>query len=71
MQRSPLLASVSLVCLLASGCITINTFGSAHPAGFNVVLCDGSVRLISYTIDEFNYMRLGNRGDGQTLDWNF
>jgi prepilin-type processing-associated H-X9-DG protein len=51
--------------------ITINTFGSAHPAGFNVVFCDGSVRLISYTIDEFNYMRLGNRGDGQAMNWDF
>ena len=27
MLRSGLLASVSLVCLLTSGCITINTFG--------------------------------------------
>jgi prepilin-type N-terminal cleavage/methylation domain-containing protein len=51
--------------------VTINTFGSAHPAGFNVVLCDGSVRLISYTIDEFNYMRLGNRGDGQSMNGDF
>jgi prepilin-type N-terminal cleavage/methylation domain-containing protein/prepilin-type processing-associated H-X9-DG protein len=51
--------------------ITINVFGSAHPGGFNGLLCDGSVRVINYQIDEFNYMRLGNRGDGQTLDWNF
>ncbi len=47
--------------------VTVNVFGSAHPAGFNGLLCDGSVRVISYTIDVNNYMRLGNRGDGQTL----
>jgi prepilin-type N-terminal cleavage/methylation domain-containing protein len=49
----------------------ILVFGSAHPAGFNGVLCDGSVRVFSYTIDVTNYMRLGNRADGQTIDWNF
>jgi prepilin-type N-terminal cleavage/methylation domain-containing protein len=42
-------------------------FGSAHPAGFNGVLCDGSVRVFTYNIDVANYMRLGNRADGQTL----
>jgi prepilin-type N-terminal cleavage/methylation domain-containing protein/prepilin-type processing-associated H-X9-DG protein len=26
-------------------------WGSAHPAGFNVVMCDGSVRLIRYGVD--------------------
>jgi len=45
----------------------LRTFGSAHPAGFNAVLCDGSVRNITYTIDVNIYMRLGNRGDGQAL----
>jgi prepilin-type N-terminal cleavage/methylation domain-containing protein/prepilin-type processing-associated H-X9-DG protein len=49
----------------------ILTFGSAHPGGFNGLLCDGSVRVFGYQIDEKNYMRLGNRGDGQTVDWNF
>ncbi len=48
----------------------ILTFGSAHPAGFNGVLCDGSVRVFTYTIDVTNYMRLGNRADGQTLNLN-
>lgn len=49
----------------------ILVFGSAHPGGFNGLLCDGSVRVISYQIDVNNYMRLGNRGDGQSLEWNF
>src|SRR5439155_25883060 len=49
----------------------LRTFGSAHPSGFNGVLCDGSVRVFSYNINVTNYMRLGNRGDGLTIDWNF
>jgi hypothetical protein len=31
------------------------------------VLCDGSVRNISYNISEDNYMRLGHRNDGLAL----
>jgi prepilin-type N-terminal cleavage/methylation domain-containing protein len=44
-------------------------FGSAHPAAFNVVLCDGSVRTIAYNIDKDNYRRYGNRMDGEPLTW--
>lgn len=44
-------------------------FGSAHPAGFNVVLCDGSVRVINYNIDKDNFRRYGNRADGEALTW--
>ncbi len=43
-------------------------FGSAHAAGFNVVLCDGSVHSISYTIDGRVHRCLGNRKDGQPID---
>jgi prepilin-type N-terminal cleavage/methylation domain-containing protein len=45
----------------------LRTFGSAHPSGFNGVLCDGSVRVFSYNIDENVYMRLGHRADGLPL----
>jgi prepilin-type N-terminal cleavage/methylation domain-containing protein len=45
----------------------LRTFGSAHPSGFNAVLCDGSVRVINYNISEDSYMRLGHRADGQPL----
>lgn len=43
-------------------------FGSAHANGLLFALCDGSVRLINYTIAETVYRRLANRRDGYTVD---
>ncbi len=43
-------------------------FGSAHDAGFQVAVCDGSVRLISYSIDLTVHKRLCSRGDGNPID---
>lgn len=43
-------------------------FGSAHSSGFNVALCDGSVRMISFSIDLTTHGRLANRMDGQVVD---
>jgi prepilin-type N-terminal cleavage/methylation domain-containing protein/prepilin-type processing-associated H-X9-DG protein len=44
-------------------------YGSAHSAGFNVALCDGSVRMIHYDIDVDNFRRFGNREDGEAITY--
>jgi prepilin-type N-terminal cleavage/methylation domain-containing protein/prepilin-type processing-associated H-X9-DG protein len=44
-------------------------FGSRHPGVFNVVLVDGSVRNLSYTIELEIFTRIGNRRDGQAFSW--
>jgi prepilin-type N-terminal cleavage/methylation domain-containing protein len=46
----------------------LQTYGSAHPSAFNVVLCDGSVRTIAYNIDKTTYARLGNKSDGNQIN---
>jgi prepilin-type N-terminal cleavage/methylation domain-containing protein/prepilin-type processing-associated H-X9-DG protein len=53
-------------------------FGSAHPAGFNAVFCDGSVRFIPYTIQSNNqppnlgvWQRVCIRDDGLPVSLDF
>jgi prepilin-type N-terminal cleavage/methylation domain-containing protein len=45
----------------------IQHFGSAHTGGCHFVLCDGSTRLISYSVDAAVFQFLGNRHDGRAL----
>ena len=45
-----------------------STFGSAHATGFHMAFCDGSVRMMNYTIDLRIHSLLANRKDGQTID---
>jgi prepilin-type N-terminal cleavage/methylation domain-containing protein len=42
-------------------------FGSSHPTGFQAVFADGSVHLISYTINATTFRYLCSRNDGQTV----
>jgi prepilin-type N-terminal cleavage/methylation domain-containing protein/prepilin-type processing-associated H-X9-DG protein len=44
------------------------SFGSAHPGGMNMALCDGSVRTITYDINLEMHQRLANSRDGQAID---
>jgi len=43
-------------------------FGSAHPAGINVVLADGSVRIVRYGVDRIVFQRACQRADGNDVD---
>lgn len=46
-------------------------FGSAHFGGFNVAMCDGSVRTISYVVDSLVHKHLGHRRDGVAVAGGF
>ena len=43
-------------------------FGRAHPGGWHVVMCDGSVHSITYDIDAETHRRLGHRADGEPVE---
>jgi prepilin-type N-terminal cleavage/methylation domain-containing protein len=42
-------------------------FGSAHPATWHMLMCDGSVHALSYDIDVVTHKRLANRFDGNAV----
>jgi prepilin-type N-terminal cleavage/methylation domain-containing protein len=43
------------------------SFGSAHPAGFHMAMCDTSVRFLSYDVDPAVYRLQGDRGDDKSI----
>jgi prepilin-type processing-associated H-X9-DG protein len=44
-------------------------FGGPHPGGTPAVMCDGSVRMISYSISRPMMQNLTNKSDGNVIDW--
>ncbi len=46
----------------------IEGWGSAHATGVNMALCDGSVRVISYSMDPETIRRLSDMADGLKID---
>ena len=55
-------------CADTPGYSNTKIFGSSNSAGFNGVLCDGSVHSFNYSIDREVLRRLGNRRDGLVVD---
>jgi prepilin-type N-terminal cleavage/methylation domain-containing protein len=46
----------------------VSIFGSAHPAGWHAVFCDGSTRLVRFSIDPAVHESLANRNSGVPID---
>ena len=46
----------------------LRQFGSSHPSGCNLVLCDGSVRHVRYNPNRTQFRRLCNRADGAVVN---
>lgn len=43
-------------------------FGSAHASGFQMALCDGSVRSLSFEMDGLVHRHFGDRADGNSVE---
>ena len=49
-------------------CYSCHDFGSSHPGGWNVALCDGSVRSMRYGIEFRVHTALSSREQGETVE---
>ncbi len=52
------------------GVVGFLVYGSPHTSGFHIVFVDGSVHVVSYSIDPEIHRRLGSREDGLPIDKN-
>jgi prepilin-type N-terminal cleavage/methylation domain-containing protein len=50
------------------GLYASDNWGSAHPGGFHMAMCDSSVQTISYDIDAVAHFRMGHRRDGEAVN---
>jgi len=46
------------------------SFGSSHTSGFNVVLADGSVRMVRFSVTLSVFQSFASRNDGGVVDMN-
>ncbi len=52
----------------ADNCLSCHDFGSAHATNWNVVMCDGSVRAVSYAMDVRLHRALASIGGEEVTD---
>ena len=45
----------------------LETFGSAHPGAMNALICDGSVRTVSYNVTDSAILNFSRRNDGNSF----
>ncbi|MEN6451322.1 MAG: DUF1559 domain-containing protein [Thermoguttaceae bacterium] len=50
-----------------AGYSSLYIFGGPHSAGFQMAFCDGSVQVMSFSIDRVVHSNLGNRADGHAM----
>ncbi|HYT94954.1 MAG TPA: DUF1559 domain-containing protein [Gemmataceae bacterium] len=55
----------------SSGSVWNQQFGSSHPAGMNAVMCDGSVRLVTFSVDPATWAAVCSRNGREPLPGNW
>jgi prepilin-type N-terminal cleavage/methylation domain-containing protein/prepilin-type processing-associated H-X9-DG protein len=51
----------------SNGAIWNQQFGSSHPSGINALMCDGSVRVVQYSVDAATWAAACSRNGGEAL----